>query len=210
MSLWRPSHLLLVRARAGGPEACVEIMMAPHRITDAVGTAAYTEAEWQAQIQPEWARTRSGQWLRRHQGRMVAFQGTVQVVPIPEFTREATGIPQRFLLVDDDPHVAQALARAVRARTKAWMPVIAKDAAEALELAEVVPMNGIVADRAMPDMDGRELLLEFRRRHPQSARILLTGSGSVSDFEAAHKVLRKPCPASIVLVILDAVMKSAA
>jgi CheY-like chemotaxis protein len=60
----------------------------------------------------------------------------------------------RVLLVDDEASVRFALKELVQAR--GWEPLVARSAAEALELVERA--DAVVTDFLMPEMDGMELV----------------------------------------------------
>ncbi len=100
------------------------------------------------------------------------------------------------LLVDDDARVLSALRRALR--REAYDLEVAGNAARALErLAIDPPIALVISDYKMPGMNGIELLTRVRSRHPETARILLSGWACeicASDREAAGLValLAKP------------------
>ncbi|MEZ5987892.1 MAG: response regulator [Planctomycetota bacterium] len=109
---------------------------------------------------------------------------------------EVRGGTERILLVDDDPGVRAAGARALEAH--GYRVRQAGDPGRALELAgEDGPFDLVVTDVVLPELDGRELAERLRRDAP-GLRVLYT-SGYTSDVvsergvpEHGEDFLRKP------------------
>ena len=80
----------------------------------------------------------------------------------------------RVLVVDDEPSVRLALKELVLSR--GWEPLVARDAAEALELVDRA--DAVVTDFSMPGMDGMELLRTVHERDESLPVIVLTARGS--------------------------------
>jgi two-component system response regulator AtoC len=80
----------------------------------------------------------------------------------------------RVLLVDDEPSVRAALRELVESR--GWEPLLARSAAEALDLVDRA--DAVVTDFSMPGMDGMELLRALHERDESLPVILLTAHGS--------------------------------
>jgi two-component system response regulator AtoC len=80
----------------------------------------------------------------------------------------------RVLLVDDEPSVLAALKELVEGR--GWEPLLARSAAESLELLD--RCDAVVTDFSMPGMDGMELLRAIHERDETLPVILLTAHGS--------------------------------
>lgn len=104
-----------------------------------------------------------------------------------------------ILFVDDEQRVLDAIRRSMRAMRGEWDISFAPGGAEALALLGRQPVDVIVSDMRMPEMDGPTLLLEVRKRYPNTVRIVLSG---YSDRETvlrsvgiAHQYLSKPCDA---------------
>ena len=116
-------------------------------------------------------------------------------------------MPEKFLFVDDDPHILAAFERTLRRS----FPL---DTAAGPELGlEAVEKSGpyavIIADRQMPGMDGIQFLATVREKAPDSVRIMLTGN---ADLEGAIRVvnegnifrfLTKPCPSEVLTKALE-------
>jgi CheY-like chemotaxis protein len=125
-------------------------------------------------------------------------------VPAPPVPSAAVAEPQArqlgdatILLVDDDPDVRDVIAGML---AEAGCKVIARpDAASGLaaldEAGEDVRL--LIADYAMPEMTGLELIRAARARHPDLKSILATGYADLATGEELAKlgvetVIRKP------------------
>lgn len=106
---------------------------------------------------------------------------------------------ERFavLFVDDESLVLQGLRRVLRAEGRAWKIGFAASGREALGLFARESFDCVVTDLRMPGMDGIELLGQVMSRHPQAARIILSGEldaeRTLSAARVAHQFLPKPC-----------------
>ena len=108
---------------------------------------------------------------------------------------------KRILFVDDEPMVLKGLQRTLRKRRAEWDTVFASNGKEALEILDQQPMDVIVSDLKMPDMDGMQLLTKVRERHPHTVRIILSGNTehevTLRSVQYAHQNLTKPCDAEV-------------
>jgi len=106
-----------------------------------------------------------------------------------------------ILFVDDEPMLLEGLRRALRDMRGEWTLLSATDGEEALRLLEDQPVDVIVSDMRMPGMDGRQLLKTVKERHPDVARLMLSGhADQASLLEAvgcAQQFLAKPCDAKV-------------
>ena len=99
------------------------------------------------------------------------------------------------LLVDDEDYNLKVLRSFL---DEAWHVHEAGSGAEALVIADRVPLDVVVADQRMPGMTGVDLLAELRRRRPDVAGIVLTGYPDMQVLESAinranvFRFLRKP------------------
>jgi len=95
--------------------------------------------------------------------------------------------PPRLLIVDDEPHILAAFARALRSgATRDWPLTLRTDPRQAVELLQARDVDVLVTDLRMPHMDGLALLDEARRLRPLCVRMILTGS---PDFETAQRAV---------------------
>jgi len=104
-----------------------------------------------------------------------------------------------LLFVDDEARVLQGLQRQLRNMRNEWDMNFIESGRAALEFMASRPVDVLVSDMMMPEMDGAELLIEVSKRHPNTIRIVLSGH---AEREAvlrlvgpAHQYLSKPCDA---------------
>lgn len=102
----------------------------------------------------------------------------------------------RILFVDDEPHVLAGLRRMLRSRREVRDMRFGDGPAAALQLMEQEPVDVIVSDFRMPGLDGGQLLADVRRRHPDVARLILSGHTAERDLmrvvTIAQQFLTKP------------------
>ncbi|MFS0723024.1 response regulator transcription factor [Paenibacillus sp. 1P07SE] len=93
-----------------------------------------------------------------------------------------------ILLVDDEVYVTSSLAKTIPWAAVGIRHVYqAASAQEALALLEETPVDIVVTDIAMPEMDGLALLQVIGERWPHIKSILLSGH---SDFQYARKAVQ--------------------
>lgn len=83
------------------------------------------------------------------------------------------------LVVDDEPNILSALRRMLRAH--GYRVQTAPGGSEALALLEQAPVDLIISDMRMPEMNGAEFLRRSRERVPEAVRILLTGYADIGS-----------------------------
>jgi CheY-like chemotaxis protein len=82
------------------------------------------------------------------------------------------------LVVDDEPSVLFALSEGLSDRRGGVRVVTAASGIEAVAVLEAEPVDLVLSDLRMPDMDGFELIAFLRRNHPSLPVILMTALGS--------------------------------
>jgi len=82
------------------------------------------------------------------------------------------------LLVDDEPNILNAIKRSLR--DEDYELYTAPDGKSALELLKRQQIDLIIVDQIMPGMTGVEVLKFARLRHPDTARIMLTGNANLN------------------------------
>lgn len=114
-----------------------------------------------------------------------------------------------ILLVDDEPGILSSLRRLLR--TQGYIIHTAESGKAGLEILEREPVDLVVSDMRMPEMDGARFLEQVRKRWPASMRILLTGYADVSSTIDAincgeiHRYVAKPWDDNdLLLTIRDA------
>jgi DNA-binding NtrC family response regulator len=87
---------------------------------------------------------------------------------------------KRILLVDDDTSVLSMVSRALMS----YDLTVAHGGAEALALANGLPVDLLITDYLMPEMTGDELIARMREQRPELKCLVITGHGDVLDKES--------------------------
>lgn len=110
-------------------------------------------------------------------------------------------LKKRILFVDDEPMVLRGLQRTLRKMREAWDMAFASSAQEALAILDNNPMDVIISDMKMPEMDGTQLLAQVKQRHPHVVRLILSGhveqETTIKSVRFAHQCLSKPCDVEV-------------
>lgn len=125
-----------------------------------------------------------------------------------------TGYVPVILCVDDEPNILSALKRLFRG---AGLQVrTAVGGAAGLALLELEPVDLVISDMRMPEMDGAEFLQQVRQRWPDTMRLLLTGYSDVSSIIGAinrgeiYRYISKPWDDNdMVLIVRQALERKA-
>jgi CheY-like chemotaxis protein len=131
-------------------------------------------------------------------------KGTVFVIRLPIFQAEggelvtssaAPSRPLRVLLVEDEPQVRDIEAEYLRG--DGHFVETAADGREALERFAQWGYDLVVADRAMPEMNGDQLTAAIKQMSPKTPVVMVTGFADmpVDGTDPAHQpnlILRKP------------------
>jgi putative nucleotidyltransferase with HDIG domain len=108
---------------------------------------------------------------------------------------------RRILFVDDEPMVLKGLQRTLRKMRQDWDMNFVSSGREALNVLVKKPMDVIVSDMRMPEMDGGRLLAEVKKQHPHVVRIILSGQldqeMTLKSVQLAHQSLSKPCDVEV-------------
>jgi len=103
------------------------------------------------------------------------------------FASRPCGASRRtVLLVDDEPLVRRALARALHRHDVHVLE--AGDAMEAIARLEACPVDLVIADHRMPGEAGVDLLAGIRERWPKVGRVLITG---FEDSRVAREAINR-------------------
>ena len=109
-------------------------------------------------------------------------------------------VPIKILFVDDDPSLLSALRRSLRRYRDEWKISFANHGREAFEILQQEPIEIIVSDVRMPEIDGAQLLSEVSARYPHIVRFVLSGQAEKIKINrlvgAAHQYYAKPCETS--------------
>jgi len=90
-----------------------------------------------------------------------------------------------ILVVEDDPHLKDALVSALESAGHAVLA--AGDGGEALQLLEASSVDLVVTDVQMEPVDGRELLRSLRRSHPNLPVVMMTAYGTIEQAVGAMR-----------------------
>jgi DNA-binding response OmpR family regulator len=118
---------------------------------------------------------------------------------------------RKILLVDDDIVLRRSLAEQLQLHEE-FVPVEAGDAAAALELTKREPIDLILLDVGLPDMDGRDLCRLLRRSGVRCPIVMLTAAESDADAvlgldSGANDYIVKPFRLSVLLARLRAQLR---
>jgi two-component system OmpR family response regulator len=126
--------------------------------------------------------------------------------------QRADGTPVRVLVVDDEPSLAELLARVLR--YEGWEVQTAGTGAGALTTAQVFRPDAVVLDVMLPDIDGLRVLAALRADNPKVCVLFLTARDSVEDRVAGitaggDDYVTKPFSLEEVLARLRGVLRRA-
>jgi HD-like signal output (HDOD) protein len=114
---------------------------------------------------------------------------------------------RRVLFVDDEPFILQGLRHRLRRKRSSWDMLFAESGKAALEILAHEPVDVIVTDMRMPQMDGATLLQIVEGLHPRVVRIVLSGHADLETaFRAvpvAHHFLAKPTDPGVLESVID-------
>ncbi|AHG91432.1 response regulator receiver [Gemmatirosa kalamazoonensis] len=99
-------------------------------------------------------------------------------------TLAVSTVPQRALVVDDEPRLRQVLVRLMT--RDGFECADAANGDEAIRQLERTPVTLVMSDLRMPGTDGVELLRTIRERWPNTAVVMIT---AVSDVDVAVRCL---------------------
>jgi two-component system OmpR family response regulator len=99
--------------------------------------------------------------------------------------------PKRLLVVEDEPPIADVVARALRA---ARHEVVMTDSLTRArtELAAGPPLTAVLVDRFLPDGSGLDFCQEVASTHPGLHTLRMTGAPPAIKPPAVCAVLEKP------------------
>ena len=110
-------------------------------------------------------------------------------------------IKRRILFVDDEVMVLKGLQRTLRKMRHEWEMTFTNSGRKALDILTQKPVDVIVTDLRMPEMDGGRLLAEVKKQHPHVVRIILSGQlnqeMTLRSVQLAHQSLSKPCDVEV-------------
>lgn len=93
--------------------------------------------------------------------------------------------PSTILVADDEPNIRRVF-EAMFAR-EGHTVLTAENGKKALALASQHPIDMLISDLIMPDMNGVEVLQKVKQLHPQCSAIIVTAYGSIKSAVEAMK-----------------------
>ena len=113
----------------------------------------------------------------------------------PSLARVSDVSPLRILVAEDEAHLREILAEALR--EEGFEVVTAPDGAEALKLYRAAgPFDVLLLDEEMPRLTGRRLLARLRAQGEDVAAVIFSGNLELTAEEQARlgvgPALRKP------------------
>ena len=121
--------------------------------------------------------------------------------------------PANLLLVDDDPSLLKLLG--MRLTSEGFNVTTAENGQEALRRLARDPIDLVISDLRMDEMDGMALFAEIQKRQPGMPVIILTAHGSIPDAVAATQqgvfsFLTKPVDKDALYKAIDSALEHAA
>jgi len=113
----------------------------------------------------------------------------------------------RVMFVDDEQKVLDGIERSLFALDRDWDVESASSGAAALHRLTEKSFDVVVSDMRMPCMNGHELLVEVRRRSPETLRIILSGfseeEAALRALDVVHRFLPKPTDAQVLVETIE-------
>ncbi len=105
---------------------------------------------------------------------------------------------KRIVFIEDDPMLRPALS--ARLRDAGYSVFEAAHGAEAIEYVRKHPVDLVITDMLMPEMDGVDTIRALRHYHPAVKIVAMSGGGSFSGENylkiahalGVHRTLKKP------------------
>jgi CheY-like chemotaxis protein len=100
-----------------------------------------------------------------------------------------------ILIVDDEPQVAEVLARSLA--RQGHRTTVVHSGMEAIECLTTLSPDAMFLDVSMPGMNGLDVMAEVKRLKPALAVVVITGHATADEVErvkelGAVDVIRKP------------------
>jgi CheY-like chemotaxis protein len=103
----------------------------------------------------------------------------------------------KILIVDDEPQVAEVLARSLA--REGHIADVAHSGEEALRRISTAELDAMFLDVSMPGMNGLDVLAEVKRRRPALPVVVITGHATAEELDQVKRlgavdVIAKPAP----------------
>lgn len=130
-------------------------------------------------------------------------------------TDDTTQSPSATILcVDDEPSILSALRRLFRSR--GFQVRVAEGGQAGLEVLASEPIDLVISDMRMPEMDGVMFLEQVRQRWPDTMRLLLTGYADITSIMGAinrgeiYRYIAKPWDDNDIILIVRSALQQRA
>jgi two-component system NtrC family response regulator len=91
-----------------------------------------------------------------------------------------------ILIVDDEPEVAEVLARSLS--RQGHQTTVSHSGADALKRIDETTVDAMFLDVSMPGMNGLQVLEEVKRRRPALAVVVITGNATPEEVEEVKRL----------------------
>ena len=116
-----------------------------------------------------------------------------------------------ILFVDDEASLLHSLKRVLRPIDDDWHMAFTESASQALIMMELVPVDVVVSDMCMPQIDGLEFLQLVKEKYPVTVRVMMTGQFDYEVYregtEISQYFLWKPVQPSALETLLQLLSK---
>ncbi len=119
-------------------------------------------------------------------GRVRALGGSMPTWTFVSTWRSLQPVPASVLIVDDERNILLTLSRALA--LEGYVVATASGGVEALEKLAATPIDLVVMDVRMPDLDGLTVLRRAREARPGLPVIIMSGHGSIETVRQAFKL----------------------
>ncbi|WLQ15753.1 response regulator [Hahella aquimaris] len=110
-------------------------------------------------------------------------------------------------IIDDEENVLRAMQRILR--KKPWKVLTFSDPYEAIDALKKEPVDLVISDYRMPEINGVELLNALKEVRPEALRILLSGQADIDGVTSAindaeiYRFISKPWSDEDLLMTLE-------
>jgi CheY-like chemotaxis protein len=99
----------------------------------------------------------------------------------------ATKVARKVLVVDDEETLTWSMTKTLAKDTDQYEIIIANRGMDALNILEKGPIDVVVTDIRMPDINGLDLLSRIREKYPSTKVIIMTAYGSPEVHKEATR-----------------------
>jgi len=119
---------------------------------------------------------------------------------------------KKVLIVDDEETLTWSMARSLSKDKDKYEVIIANNGKEALNLLKKNPIDLVISDIRMPDINGLDLLVKIKKEYPQTRVIIMTAYGSFDVQKEANRrgslyYIEKPFEISDIRKIMKSLLR---